>query len=161
VAPAAPAAPGLTVLSEICSDLASLSDLGALTAILARAADLLDAVGLIVWVASNDGSRLSPVAVHGYDARLVKRLGSVAREADNLTGAAQASRPGALAAALCGPSGTLGVLSVELKPGVPADAARAAVVSILAAQLSTLAGPLPAASAAPAAAAAPSASSAS
>lgn len=157
VAPAArevPEAPRLSTIAEVCADLASLSDIGALTGALARAADALDATGLIVWVASNDGSRLSPVAVHGYDARLVKRIGALAREADNLTaaafregtvriGAAQASRPGALAAALCGPSGTLGVLSVELRAGVPADSVRAAVVSILAAQLSTLALPVP------------------
>jgi hypothetical protein len=145
----------LSAIAEICSDLAALSDIGALTGALARAADALDATGLIVWIASNDGSHLSAVAAHGYDPRLVKRIGTITREANNLTaaafreatvkiGALQPSRPGALAAALCGPSGPVGVLAVELRPGVPADASRAAVMSILAAQLSTLALPVPA-----------------
>lgn len=146
----------LSAIAEICSDLAALSDIGALTGALARAADALDATGLIVWIASNDGSHLSAVAAHGYDPQLLKRIGTIAREANNMTaaafreaavkiGAPQPSRPGALAAALCGPSGPVGVLAGELRPGVPADASRAAVMSILAAQLSTLALPLPAA----------------
>ena len=50
-------------------------DVGALSGALRRAADVLGASGMIVWVASNDGGTLSPVAAHGFDARLVARIG--------------------------------------------------------------------------------------
>ncbi len=75
-------------VGEICSDLSSLSDVGALSGALGRAADILGASGVIVWVASNDGGTLTPVATHGFDARLVARIGKVARESSNLTAAA-------------------------------------------------------------------------
>lgn len=141
-------------MSEIVSDLSTLSDTGALTGALNRAASVLDASGVIVWVASNDGGTLSPVASHGFDARLVSRIGRIARDAANLTAmafrengarvsAATATAPAALAVALCGPSGPVGVLSVELKAGVPADEGRVMVATIFAAQLATLAAPIP------------------
>ena len=57
--------------------------------------------------------------------------------------------PAALAVSLCGPSGPVGVLSVELQGGVPADEGRVALATIFAAQLSTLAAPVPSVSSAP------------
>src|SRR5688572_27343268 len=144
-------------VGEICSDLSTLSDVGALSGALGRAAAVLDANGMIVWLASNDGGSLAPVASHGFDQKLVSRIGRVARASANLTAAAYrdnvsrvseatADAPAALAVALCGPTGTVGVLSVELKPNVPADEGRVALATIFAAQLATLAAPLPAAS---------------
>ena len=93
-----------------------------------RAAAVLDATGVIVWIASNDGSSLSPVATHGFDPKLVARIGRIARDSANLTAAAfrdnvprvsaaTATAPAALAVAMCGPTGPVGVLSVELKAG--------------------------------------------
>lgn len=159
VAPLAPSEPSVSVstlrsISEICADLSTLSDTGALSGALDRAAALLDASGVIVWVASNDGGSLSPVASQGFDQKLVSRIGRIARDAANLTAlayrengarvsAATATAPAALAVSLCGPSGPLGVLSVELKPGFPADEGRVMMASIFAAQLATLASPLP------------------
>lgn len=171
VAPVAPMAPGVPVsaiseVGEICSDLSTLSDVGALSGALGRAAAVLDANGVIVWLASNDGDSLAPVASHGFDLKLVSRIGRIARDSANLTAAAYrdnvprvseatAEAPAALAVALCGPTGTVGVLSVELKPNVPADEGRVAVATIFAAQLATLAAPLP--SSVPVAAIAPGA----
>ena len=171
--PVAPMAPGVPVtaiseVGEICSDLSTLSDVGALTGALGRAAAVLDANGMIVWLASNDGGSLAPVASHGFDQKLVSRIGRVARDSANLTAAAYrdnvsrvseatADAPAALAVALCGPTGTVGVLSVELKPNVPADEGRLALATIFAAQLATLAAPLPAVPDAPSAPSAPSA----
>jgi hypothetical protein len=143
-------------VGEICSDLSTLSDVGALSGALGRAAAVLDASGMIVWLASNDGGSLAPVASHGFDQKLVSRIGRIGRDSANLTAAAYrdnvsrvseatAEAPAALAVALCGPSGTVGVLSVELKPNVPADEGRVALATIFAAQLATLAAPLPAA----------------
>ena len=143
-------------VGEICADLSTLSDVGALSGALGRAAAVLDANGMIVWLASNDGGSLTPVASYGFDQKLVSRIGRIARDSANLTAAAYrenvsrvsegtAEAPAALAVALCGPTGTVGVLSVELKPNVPADEGRVALATIFAAQLATLAAPLPSA----------------
>jgi hypothetical protein len=143
-------------VAEICADLSTLTDVGALSGALERMAGILDANGVIVWLASNDGASLSPVASHGFDQKLVSRIGRIACDSANLTAAAYreniarvsdatAAAPAALAVALCGPSGTVGVLSVELKPNVTADEGRVALATIFAAQLATLAAPLPSA----------------
>ena len=140
--------------AEICSDLSSLSDPGALEGALARVNTLLNATGVIVWVASNDGGSLSPVATCGFDPKLVARIGKIPRDSANLTAAAfrenvpkvsaaTATTPAALAIALCGPSGPAGVLSVELKAGQEPDEGRVALAGIVAAQLATLAMPIP------------------
>lgn len=157
-APLAPMAPVVALssvreASVICADLSALSDPGALQGSLARVSSLLDATGLIVWIASNDGTTLSPVATHGFDASLVARIGKVRRDSANLTAAAfrdntpkisgpTETAPAALAVAMCGPSGPAGVLSVELKAGQSVDEAKVALASIIAAQLATLTMPI-------------------
>lgn len=141
-----------SMVAEICSDLASLTDIGALSGALERAADVLGATGIIVWVAANDGSHLRAVAQHGFDPRLLARVGTLPRDAANLTAsafrtgstqtsAATATSPAALAVALSGPSGPVGVLSAELR--ADADPAIVAWAGIFAAQLATLAQPVP------------------
>lgn len=165
VLPAQPAEPAITVaalttVGEICADLSTLSDVGALTGALARACEVLGASGVIVWVASNDGRTLSPVATHGFDSRLVARIGTIARDSSNLTAAAfrensarvspaTATAASALAVSLCGPSGPVGVLSAEMREGRRADDACVALAVIFAAQLATLAAPVSASVAAP------------
>lgn len=142
--------------AEICADLSSLTDPGALGGALARVSTLLNATGLIVWIASNDNSALSPVATHGFDPKLVSRIGKIARDSSNLTAAAfrenaakvspvTATAPGALAVPMCSPTGPAGVLSVELKAGQPVDEPKVALAAIIAAQLATLAMPISAA----------------
>lgn len=140
--------------AEICGDLSALSNSGALEGALARVNEVLDATGLIVWVASNNGTALAPVAVQGFDPKLVARIGYLPRDAANMTAAAfrentpkisepTDDKPGAVAVALCGPGGPAGVLSIEFKQGEAVDEARIAVASIIAAQLATLAIPAP------------------
>lgn len=168
--PAEPSVPlrAIQAVSEICSDMSTLADTGALSGALDRAASALDASGVIVWITSNDGNTLSPVASHGFDQKLVTRIGRIPRDSANLTAAAfrenlarvsaaTPTAPAALAVSLCGPSGPVGVLSVELKPDIPADEARVALATIFAAQLATLANPISSAPAAPVAPAAPAA----
>lgn len=163
--PPVPAEPSIPVkavraVGEICADLSALSDTGALDGALERASAVLKANGLIVWVASNDASALAPVATYGFDPRLVARIGRIPRDSSNMTAAAfrentprisagTDTTPAALAVSLCGPSGPVGVLSVELQGGVPADEGRVALATIFAAQLSTLAAPVPSVSSAP------------
>jgi len=139
--------------SVICADLSALADPGALQGTLERVSALLNATGLIVWIASNDGASLSPVATHGFDPALVARIGRISRDSANLTAAAfrentpristpTATAPAALAVAMCGPTGPAGVLSVELKAGQTVDEAKVALASIVAAQLATLTMPI-------------------
>lgn len=148
----------MKTVAEICADLSALADIGALSGTLARASDTLGAKGLIVWVTSNDGNALSPVSTHGFDARIVDRIGSIDRASANLTAealrdnaprvsAATATAGAAIAVPMCGPTGPVGVLSAELHAGKAADEASVAIASIFAAQLATLTAPLPAAAA--------------
>ena len=111
---------------------------------------------MIVWIASDDGASLSPVASHGFDPELVARIGRIPRDSANLTASAfrdnapkvspvTETAPGALAAPMRGPTGPAGVLSVELKAGQVVEDATVALAAIVAAQLTTLAMPIPAA----------------
>lgn len=147
----------LREVSEICKDLSALADPGALEGALARVCTILNATGLIVWIPSNDGNTLSPVATSGFDPKLVTRIGKIGRDSANLTAAAfregiakvspvTATTPAALAVPMCSPSGAAGILSVELKPGQPVDDSKVSLAAIVAAQLATLAMPISAAS---------------
>jgi hypothetical protein len=140
--------PDLTALAALCADFTRVSESAELTPLLARAGALLDAPGVIVWVVTPDGDRLTPAAVHGYDERTLARIGSIPLTGDNLTvtafcRAAPLTRPsaggtpGAVAVPLVSTSGPVGVLSAEVKPGVDADRA-AAVAAVMAAPLATL-----------------------
>jgi hypothetical protein len=152
-----PAEPSVTLaavrqVSEICVDLSALSDPGTLEATLARVNSVFNATGLIVWIASNDDLSLAPVATHGFDPKLIARIGRIAMDSANLTASAfrdnapkvspaTATAPAALAAPMCGPTGPAGVLSIELKAGQAVEESTLALAAIVAAQLATLAMP--------------------
>jgi hypothetical protein len=154
---AQPVNPGidLTGIAALCSDLARVFDTRALPAALERAASLLNASGLVIWVADPDGRELAPVIAHGYPQHLLSRMGTIPKDAENATAAAFRTgvvqivngdniSHGAIAAPLLSPSGPLGVMAAELlQDGERRDATRAAAV-IVAAQLSTLLAPPPA-----------------
>jgi hypothetical protein len=144
----------LETVAAVCADLSALTNIAALPGALSRASDVLGAKGLIVWIASNDASHLSPVAIHGYDPQLLSRIGSVPRDSSNITSTAfregsprlsvaRDATPAALAVPMCGPSGPVGVLSAEMQPGRNADPTCVALATIFAAQLATLAMPVP------------------
>lgn len=150
------AAPAPTVnigsIATLCNDLARVSDTRALPALLERAAAALDASGVIVWIADPDGRELAPILVHGYPPQLATRLGTIARDADNLT--ASAYRTGllqtvkgdtissaAIAVPLVAAAGCVGVMAAEIKDGGEQQEDLLAAATIVAAQLATLAGP--------------------
>jgi len=152
--PARPAAPAIDLpgMAALCTDLSRAIDTRALPPALERAARLLDASGLVIWVADPDGRELLPVMAHGYPQNLISRLGSMSRDAENVTAAAfrtglvqtvkadQISH-GAIAAPLMTPAGPVGVMAAEvLNNGERREATRAAA-AIVAAQLATLMGP--------------------
>jgi hypothetical protein len=155
--PPNPSTPGVDLagIAALCSDLTRVTDTRALPGALERAASLLNASGLVIWVADPDGRELAPVIAHGYPQNLVSRMGTIPRDAQNATAAAFRTglvqivkadhiSQGAIAAPLLSPTGPLGVMAAELlQDGERRDAMRAAV-TIVAAQLSTLVGPPPA-----------------
>lgn len=154
--PAAPVSPeprpvDLPGIAALCTELAQVVDMQALPPALERAAALLHASGIIIWITDPDGRELAPVIAHGYPPQLVTRIGTIARDDENVTAAAfrtglvQIVRSGddangAIAAPLVTPSGTVGVMAAEVAQHGGEDAARAAA-AIIAAQLSTLVGP--------------------
>jgi hypothetical protein len=151
---AAPAAPQVDLpgVASLCSDLARVVDTQALPAILARAAAVLDAPGIVLWIADPDGQELSPIVTHGYPRQLVSRLGTILRDAENATASAfrtsllqtvstDAVSNGAIAAPLVTPTGCVGVMAAEVRQAGEADPAKLAVATIVAAQLATLVGP--------------------
>ena len=151
---AAPGPPSqdLAGIASLCSDLARVVDTRALPGALARAAGLLQASGIVVWVADPDGRELIPVASHGYPPHLVTRLGTINRDAENVTAAAfrtgllqtvksDAISPGAIAAPLPTPSGPVGVISAEVLHDRERDEPTLATATIVAAQLATLMAP--------------------
>jgi hypothetical protein len=152
----APAAPVGTVdiagIATLCNDLARITDTRGLAALLDRAATVLDASGIIIWIADPDGRELAPILVHGYPPHLANRLGTLARNAENLTASAyrtallQTVRAdkisiGAIAVPLVAPGGCVGVLAAEVRNGGEQQEQLLAAATIIAAQLATLVGP--------------------
>jgi hypothetical protein len=156
IVPQAPPAPArsidLQAMASLCTDLGRVLDTRALPAALERAAALLDASGIVIWIADPDGRELAPIIAHGYAPNLVARLGTIERDAENVTAAAfrtgvvqtvkgDAVSHGAVAAPLLTPIGPVGVMAAEvLHEGERHETTRAAA-AIIAAQLATLMGP--------------------
>jgi hypothetical protein len=150
---AAPPPLDLNAAARVCGELARLSGEQSLAPVLARAARVLDASGLVVWLGA--GEELFPAIGHGYGPRTLARLGPIGRSADNAT--AQAWRTGeltivpgigdangAVVAPLANATGCFGVLAAELRHGREHDGDTQAAALMIAAQLSTVVAPGPA-----------------
>ena len=145
--------------ASLCTDLSRITTTAALPGLLGRAAGVLDAPGLILWISA--GEQLFPVMGHGYDESMLTRLGPIARDAENAAAAAwrtgqltvvpaaTTGKYGAIVAPLFGLHDCIGVLSAEVRRGEDAPAVQA-VAAIIAAQLSTVVPAWPAASLSPA-----------
>ena len=152
VVQAAHPATDLGGLASLCTDLARVIDTHQLPSLLDRASTVLDARGIILWIADPDGRELNPIVVHGYPAQLVNRLGTIDRDAENATAAAfrtsllqtvnaDAQSNGAIVAPLVTPAGCVGVMAAEVRPNGQREESRLAAAAIVAAQLATLVGP--------------------
>lgn len=153
-APAPPAAPAVDLpgIAALCTELSRVVDTRALPAALERAAAVLDASGLVIWIADPDGRELAPIVAHGYPEHLLVRLGTIDRNAENVTAAAfrtglvqtvkaDAVSHGAIAAPLLAASGPVGVIAAELQHDPERTDHTRAIAAIVAAQLATLMGP--------------------
>ncbi len=158
VAQASPAPPvespslDISTVATVCTDLARIVDTRALPELLERTAGVLDASGIIVWIADPDGRELAPIVTHGYPSNLVTRLGTIGRDAENVTAAAfrtsllqtvkaDAVSNGAIAAPLLTPAGCVGVMAAEVRNKAEGQEPVLAAASIVAAQLAALVGP--------------------
>ena len=139
-------------MAALCADLARIQDTRALPALLERAAEILHANGIVLWIADPDGRELTPIVVHGYPAHLAARFATIPRDAGNVTAAAyrtgllqtmkgDAIFNGAVAAPLVTAGGCVGVMAAELKDGGEQQEALLAAAAIVASQLATLVGP--------------------
>ena len=143
----------MTDAAELCTALSRVTSALALPDLLARAARVLDASGIIVWLGA--GEELFPTMAHGYDARVVSRLGPIPRNADNATAAAWRTAEtrivsgdvmgnGAIVTPLFGPDGSIGALAAEIRHGREADETTRAVAVMIAAQLAAVVAAWPA-----------------
>jgi hypothetical protein len=145
----------LAATAALCNDLSRLTATAQLPELLARAAGILDARGLIVWMGA--GEQLFAAAAHGYEPRIVSRLAPINRNAGNATAAAwrtgrlgtvgaEGGSNGAIVAPMFNPSQCVGVLAAEVREDREKDAATRAVTAIVAAQLGAVLAAWPAAS---------------
>ncbi len=153
-----PPAVNLPGAAELCVDLARVIDSRDVQGLLERAATVLDAKGVILWVANLDASSLKPSLSFGYTDKVIQRLGQLPVDSDNVTSQAfRSMRPqtmngatpnaaGAVAVPLVTGSGCIGVLSAETRLCKP-SAEVVAVARIIAAQFAALVAPAEAASA--------------
>ena len=144
--PATAPAIDLAAAADVCTAIARASSTDQLPALLSRAAAVLDASGIILWLGA--GNDLHAVSAHGYDPKLLARLGPIPRQADNATAAAWRSGEfgvvahepgsnGAIVAPLLG-GDCIGVLTAELRHDRETDPATQAVVTMFAAQVTGL-----------------------
>ncbi len=141
--------PDLRLAADLCTDLGRSATAADLPPLLARAAQLLNASCIIVWVRDETGNALRPAISHGYPAAALSRLGTIACDGDNVTAAAyrdaqmhvfpgDAEAPGAIAAPLVSPDDRPGVMTLEVNDGWEASDAVQSAATIVAAQLATL-----------------------
>jgi hypothetical protein len=139
-------------LAALCVELAKIQETRALPALLERAAGVLHASGVVLWIADPDGRELSPIVVHGYSPQLATRFGTIGRDAGNVTALAyrtgllqtmksDAVSNGAVAAPLVTGGGCVGVMAAEMKDGGEQQEVLLAAATIVASQLATLVGP--------------------
>jgi len=142
-----PAGPVLRAASQLCTDLGRVSDVEELRDLVGRAAGLMDASGLIVWMSGPDGTQLLPALSHGYAPDMMAKLPPLARSADNAAATAYRTgqlqivlaRPGdsngAIVAPVLSPDGCVGVISAEIRGGGETSESVQALAAIFAAQL--------------------------
>jgi transcriptional regulator with XRE-family HTH domain len=145
----APPKPDLAAAARLCTELGCANVIDEAEPLLARAAKLLDATGLIVWVWDARDAHLKPSLAHGYARQVLAQLPSVTSDADNATAAAfrtgQACRVrggeltnGALVVPLMTSTGCNGVLALELQRRQEQSESVLALATIVAAQFARL-----------------------
>lgn len=139
----------LKAAAELCTDLGRVSGVDQLNILLGRAADMMDASGVIVWVGDSAGGDLRAVLAHGYPPQVLSRMPAVPKSDNNAAAAAYRtghlqivmSRPGAsgaVVAPLVSPEGCIGAFTAEVRAGGEASDSVQALAMIFAAQLANV-----------------------
>ena len=149
VSGASSTAPDLRLTADLCTDLGRSASATELPPLLARAAQLLNASRVIVWVRDGTGNALRPAIAHGYPAAALARLGTIPCDSDNVAAASyrderlqviagDADTPGAVVAPLASPEDRSGVMTLEVNDGWETNDTVQSTAAIIAAQLATL-----------------------
>jgi hypothetical protein len=140
----------LSAAAQLCTDLARVRDASEMQTLLARAAELLDASGIVVWMGGSGGDVLWPAFSHGFTPQALSKMQALPRDGATAVSAAfrkgmmevvpasAGGTSGALVAPILAASGCVGVMAVEIRHGAETSDAEQALASILAAQLATL-----------------------
>jgi hypothetical protein len=148
----APSAIALKAAADLCTEFGRIHDLAELKILLGRAARVMNANGLVVWLGNPSGIDLQPVLAHGYSDQVLSLMRPVPRGADNAAAAAYrsgaqqivASKPnaqlGAIVAPLLATDGCIGALTAEVKDGGERSEQVQALAAIFAAQLAGILG---------------------
>ena len=140
----------LKAAASLATDFGRVRDADEMTQLLGRAATLMDASGVVIWLGTTTGTELAPMLAHGYGPQALSRMPRVPRSADNAAAAAYRtgqmqivlSRPGGNAGALVAPilaaEGCIGALSAEIQGGGEASESVQALSTIVAAHLATV-----------------------
>ena len=152
-APNARPAHELKVAAALVTDLGRVRDAQDFPGLLARAAEMLDASGLMVWMGNAAGADLKPVLAHGYTPQVLARIPPVPRSADNAAAAAYRSgtlqvvlshrggSTGAVVAPIISVDGCIGALSAEIRGGAETSETIQSLAAIFAAQLANVVAP--------------------
>ena len=139
----------LAEAARLCTDLARVKETGELAGLLGRAAELLDASGIVLWLVGPDGAALRPAASHGYSDQALARMKTLSGRSENAvsvafrTGRLEVVRggrdkSGAVVAPVVTPAGCVGAVAAEFRHGAEASPSVQAVATIVAAQLASL-----------------------
>jgi len=140
----------LKAAASLATEFGRVRDADEMTRLLGRAATLMDASGVVIWLGTTSGTELAPMLAHGYGAQALSRMPRVPRSADNAAAAAYRTgqmqivlaRPGGNAGALVAPilaaDGCIGALSAEIQGGGEASESVQALSTIVAAHLATV-----------------------
>ena len=156
--PPAAKSPAVTVrlAASLATEFGRVRDLDELTRVLGRAAEAMDASGIMVWMGSPGGD-LRVVLAHGYPADVLAKIPPVPRSADNAAAAAYRSgtlqivlaRPGGASGAIVAPilsaDGCIGALSAEIRHRAETSEAVQALAEVAAAHLAGVLAQTPAA----------------
>jgi hypothetical protein len=136
--------------AELATEFGRVRDLHDLSRLLGRAADLIDASGVVVWMGNTSGGDLRPIISHGYSPQIAARMPSVPRNADNAAAAAYRtgkmqivlSRPGGSNGAIVAPilvaDGCIGAFSAEIRSGGETSETIQALATMSAAHLAAI-----------------------
>jgi len=141
----------LAAAADLTISVARVGDVDGLKPVMARLAEHLDAVGLIVWLEDASTQRLTPIVTHGYAAETLAHLPPIDLDADNATARAwrlaelqvvpgRGTQPGAIVVPMPSSAGCVGVIAAEVRHGREHDPATLSLARILAAQLAMLTG---------------------